>query len=29
MARMKKGEKHIKTLNHKDREVFRCLNKTG
>lgn len=29
MARMKKGEKHIKTLNHKDREVFRCVNKTG
>ena len=29
MARLKKGEKHIKTLNHKDRDVFQCISKTG
>ncbi len=29
MPRLKKDEKHIKALNHKDKEVFRCLSKTG
>lgn len=29
MARMKKGEKYIKTLNYKDANVFKCISKTG